>query len=158
MAKTPMSRVVGHLRRVAILQEADRLTDTQLVESFLARAEEAAFEVLVRRYGPMILGVCRRVLRDRHDADDAFQSTFLVFLRKVRSIRKHTSLASWLYGVAHRTALQARRTTARRRAKESQVEDMPQKQVTRDNAIQDMLPLLDQELSRLPDKYQNVAP
>ncbi len=149
-----MSRVVGYLRRVALLQEADRLTDAQLLESFLVGQEEAAFEALVRRHGPMILGVCRRVLHDPHDAEDAFQATFLVLLRKAAGIGKRELLANWLYGVAHRTALQARKSTARRRAKERQVEAMAQKQVTADDAIRDMLPLLDKELSRLPDKYR----
>jgi len=154
MATPPMSRVVRHLRRVAFLQEGERLKDEQLLESFLVRREDAAFEALVRRHGPMILGVCRRVLQDRHDAEDAFQATFLIFLRKAQDIAKRKSLASWLYEVAHRTALHARKSAARRRAKERQVEAMAQKQVTRDDAIQDMLPLLDQELSRLPDKYR----
>jgi RNA polymerase sigma factor (sigma-70 family) len=154
MATTPMSRVVGHLRRVALLQEADRLTDSQLLESFLIGQEDTAFEALVRRHGPMILGVCRRVLNDRHDAEDAFQATFLVLLRKAASIGKRELVANWLHGVAYRTALKARKATVRRRAKERQVEDMPQKQVAREDAIQDMLPLLDQELTRLPDKYR----
>jgi len=154
MATTPMSRVVSHLRRVALLREADRLTDAQLLEFFLVRGEDAAFEALVRRHGPMIFGVCRRVLHDRHDAEDAFQATFLVLLRKAAGISKRGLLANWLYGVAHRTALKAHRSSARRRAKERQVEAMAQKQVTRDDAIQDMLPLLDQELTRLPDKYR----
>jgi RNA polymerase sigma factor (sigma-70 family) len=154
MATTPMSRVVGHLRRAALLQEADRLTDAHLLESFLVGQEDAAFEALVRRHGPMILGVCRRVLHNRHDAEDAFQATFLVLLRKAASIGKRELLVNWLFGVAHRTALQARKATARRRVKERQVPDMARKQVTRDDAIQDMLPLLDQELSRLPDKYR----
>jgi RNA polymerase sigma factor (sigma-70 family) len=153
MASTPMSRIIGHLRKAAVLQEGDRLTDAQLLESFLVGGEEVAFEALVRRHGPMILGVCRRVLQDRHDAEDAFQAAFLVFLRKAAAIGKRKSLASWLYGVAHRTALQARKKAAQRRAKERQVE-MAQKQPTGDNAIQDMLPLLDQEMSRLPDKYR----
>jgi len=154
MATPPMSRVVDHLRRVAFLQEGQRLTDEKLLESFLVRREDAAFEALVRRHGPMILGVCRRILQDRHDAEDAFQATFLIFLRKTTAIGKRESLASWLYGVAHRTALQARKCAAKRRAKERQVADMSRKQITGDDAIQDMLPLLDQELSRLPDKYR----
>jgi RNA polymerase sigma factor (sigma-70 family) len=154
MATTPMSRVVGHLRKVALLQEADRLTDAQLLESFLLHGEEASFEALVRRHGPMILGVCRRVLHDRHDSEDAFQATFLVLLRKASSIGKRELLVNWLYGVAYRTALKARNATTRRRVKERQVRDMAQKQITTDGAIQDLLPLLDQELSRLPDKYR----
>jgi RNA polymerase sigma factor (sigma-70 family) len=153
MASTPMGRIVGHLRKVAVLHEGDRLTDAQLLESFLVGGEEVAFEALVRRHGPMILGVCRRVLQDRHDAEDAFQAAFLVFLRKAAAIGKRKSLASWLYGVAHRTALQARKKAAQRRAKERQAE-MAQKHAAGDNPIQDMLPLLDQEMSRLPDKYR----
>src|SRR2546428_7265206 len=117
------------LRRVFLAPPCTGLTDGELLEAFVARRDGAYFEAIVRRYGPMILGVCRRVLRDRHDAEDAFQATFLVFLRKVRAIRKRMSLASWLYGVAHRTALQSREATARRRAKARQVEDMPHKQV-----------------------------
>lgn len=149
-----LSRVVGHLRRVTLLHEADRLTDAQLVHAFLARREDAAFEALVRRHGPMILGVCSRLLHDRHDAEDAFQATFLVFLRKARTIRKPKSLASWLYGVARRTALEARKKAAQRRARERQVQEMAQKQVAGDNALQHLLPLLDHEMSRLPDKYR----
>ena len=154
MTTSPLSRVVSHLRRVALLQAADRLSDAQLLESFLVGQEDAAFEALVRRHGPMILGVCRRVLHDRHDAEDAFQATFLVLLRNARQIGKRASLASWLYGVANRTALQARKRDARRSAKERQVVDMAQKQVGADDGIQGMLPFLDQELSRLPDKYR----
>src|ERR1700692_957981 len=130
MASTPLSRVVGHLRRIALLQKADRLTDAQLLESFLLHREEAAFEALVRRHGPMVLGVCRRVLHDRHDAEDAFQATFIVLIRRAGSIGKRQLLANWLHGVAQRIALKARNATARRRAKERQVEDMARKQAT----------------------------
>jgi RNA polymerase sigma factor (sigma-70 family) len=154
MATPPMSRVVGHLRRAAYLQEAAGLRDEQLLESFLVHREDAAFEALLRRHGPMVLGVCRRVLHDRHDAEDAFQATFLVLIRKAASIGKREFLAAWLYRVAHRTALQARKAGARRKAKEKQVGDMAQKQDTGDEAMREMLPLLDQELSRLPDKYR----
>jgi RNA polymerase sigma factor (sigma-70 family) len=154
MATPPMNRVVGHLRRAAYLQETAGLRDEHLLESFLVHREDAAFEALVRRHGPMVLGVCRRILHDRHDAEDAFQATFLVLIRKAASIGKREFLAAWLYRVAHRTALQARKATARRRAKEKQVGDMAQKQDTGDEAMREMLVLLDQELSRLPDKYR----
>jgi len=154
MATSPMSKVVGHLRKIAFLQECAGLNDAQLLETFLVHREEAAFEALVRRHGPMVLGVCRRVLHDRHDAEDAFQATFLVLIRKAAGIGKRELLANWLYGVAHRTALKAHKATARRRARERQVADMAPKQVTQDEAMQEMLPLLDQELSRLPDKYR----
>ena len=116
MASTPMGRVVKHLRRVAFLQEAAGLTDEQLLESFLVRREEAAFEALVRRHGPMVLGVCRRVLHHRDDAEDAFQATFLTLARRAGAVRKQPSLGSWLYKVAHRIALRARgRSVARPR-------------------------------------------
>jgi RNA polymerase sigma factor (sigma-70 family) len=154
MATTPMSRVVGHLRRMAFLQECAGLKDEELLETFLVDREEVAFEALVRRLGPMVLGVCRRVLHDRHDAEDAFQATFLVLIRKAAGIGKRELLANWLYGVAHRTALKARKRAARWRAKERQVQDMVQKHVTGEEAIQEMLPILDQELSRLAHKYR----
>src|SRR5207237_6953546 len=88
------------------------------LDCFLARREEAAFEALVRRHGPMVLGVCRRVLGNHHDAEDAFQATFLVFIRKAGGIRPRDKLANWLYGVAYRAALKARAMNLRRRARE----------------------------------------
>jgi RNA polymerase sigma factor (sigma-70 family) len=152
MAATPMSRIVADLRSVALARAGAELGDAQLLETFLHCQEDAAFEALVRRHGPMVLGVCRRVLRDRHDAEDAFQATFLVLIRKAASLSKRELLANWLYGVAHRTALHACKLAARRRAKERQA-NMAQRPAG-DEAIQDLLPLLDQELSRLPDKYR----
>jgi RNA polymerase sigma factor (sigma-70 family) len=154
MAMAPLSRVIGLLRSAALLKEGADLPDVGLLEAFLARRDEAAFEALVRRHGPMVLGVCRRVLRDRHDAEDAFQATFLVLIRKAAAIGRRELLANWLYGVAQRTALHARKLAAKRKLKEREVADMPPKQVTVDQAIEDMLPVLDQELSRLPDKYR----
>src|SRR4051794_37117283 len=97
------------------------LSDGQVLERFAARRDEAAFEVLVRRHGPMVLGVCRRVLRDRHDADDAFQATFLVLARKAASIAHRELVANWLYAVAHQTARKARALAIRRRMRERQV-------------------------------------
>jgi RNA polymerase sigma factor (sigma-70 family) len=134
------------------LHDADDLTDGQLLDAFLARSEEAAFAALVRRHGPMVFGVCRRVLGNRHDAEDAFQATFLVLLRKASSIRPRQAVGHWLYGVAYRTALRARTALARRRAKERQVAES-----RRENPPQcgeDWRPLLDEELSRLPEKYR----
>src|SRR5205085_888059 len=121
MATPPLSRVVSHLRRVALLQGGAGLSDEKLLECFLAHGENAAFEALVRRHGPMVLAVCRRVLHDRHDAEDAFQATFLILIRKAASIGKREFLANWLYRVAHRTALQTHKSTTKRRAKERQV-------------------------------------
>ena len=101
-----IAEVFRHIRRAAFLS-AD-LTDGQLLECYLTRQEEAAFEALVRRHGPMVLGVCRRVLRNDHDAEDAFQATFLVLLRKASSILPRDRVGNWLYGVAYRTSLKAK--------------------------------------------------
>src|SRR5262245_33939635 len=117
MPASSVNRLVGHLRRAALLQDGGR-TDAQLLEDFLACREEAAFEALVCRYGPMVLGVCRRILGNAHDAEDAFQATFLVLVRKAHTIRPRERVGGWLYGVAYRTALRGRAAAARRRTKE----------------------------------------
>ena len=82
MATPPLSKVVEHLRRVALLDGGAGLSDDQLLETFLVHRENAAFQALVQRHGSMVFGVCRRILHNRHDAEDAFQATFLVFIRK----------------------------------------------------------------------------
>ena len=91
------------------------LSDGQLLDRFVARREEAVFEAIVRRHGPMVWGVCRRVLRDHHDAEDAFQATFLVLARKAASVMPREKLGNWLYGVAYQTAMKARAMRAKRR-------------------------------------------
>jgi len=154
MAASQTSKVIQHLRRTVLLREGAGLTDGQLLEDYISRREEAALAALVRRHGPMVWGVCRRVLRNHHDAEDAFQATFLVLVRKAASIASPELLANWLYGVAHQTALKARATTAKRRARERQVTDMPEPAVTEQGLWHDLQPLLDQELSRLPEKYR----
>src|SRR5262245_8712146 len=100
------------IRRIA--QRDDDATDRQLLERFTAARDEAAFTALVERHGPMVLGVCRRVLRHAHDAEDAFQAAFLVLARKAGSLRRPEALGNWLYGVAYRTALEARTRAVRR--------------------------------------------
>src|SRR5262245_64480279 len=124
MATGQLDCVVRHLRWIARRPDLGSLSDGQLLERFVAHQDEAAFEALVRRFGPMVLGVCRRVLRDRHDAEDAFQATFLVLLRKARSLARPELVGNWLYGVACYTAQNARASRARRRAAERQVQDM----------------------------------
>ena len=126
MATSQMSKVVSHLRRTVLLRDGAGLTDGQLLEEYVSRRDEEALAALVRRHGPMVWGVCRRVLWNHHDAEDALQATFLVLVRKAASITSRELLANWLYGVAHQTALKARATAARRRAREKQVTEMPE--------------------------------
>src|SRR5262245_41751490 len=149
-----MSEVVLRLRQ-AVLREGGR-TDRELLEDWLGRREEAALTALVRRHGPMVWGVCRRVLANHHDAEDAFQATFLVLVRKAASIVPREMLANWLYGVAHQTALKARATAAKRKGRERQVPEMPEPAASEQDLWRDLQPLLDEELSRLPDKFRVV--
>jgi RNA polymerase sigma factor (sigma-70 family) len=154
MARNPIHPVLRHLRRVACEHgRADR-TDGQLLEAFVQRREEAAFEALVQRHGPMVLGVCHRVLRHAHDAEDAFQATFLVLMRKAAAIAPRERVGNWLYGVAYRTALEARRAAAKRRAREREVPPRPPPEAPPADYGAELHALLDQELSRLPDKYR----
>jgi RNA polymerase sigma factor (sigma-70 family) len=131
------------------------LTDGQLLGRFIATRDETSFAALVRRHGPMVLGVCCRVLHDFHDAEDAFQATFLVLARRAASVAKRESVGCWLYGTAYRTAMEARTMSARRRARERPVQDMPHPAVIPAEA-QDWRPLLDRELSLLPEKYRSA--
>lgn len=128
------------------------LSDEQLIERFLATKDSAAFEALVMRHGPMVWGVCRRMLGDHHDAQDAFQATFLVLARKAASVSPRGLVGNWLYGVACRTALKAKGMRARRRSRERTVAEMPEPESPR--PIDDRLPLIDLELARLPQKYR----
>src|SRR5881398_378244 len=98
MAAGQLTRVIDHLRGVN--PDATGLADGDLLNRYVRHRDEAAFEALVRRHGPMVMGVCRRVLRHAHDAEDAFQATFLVLARKAAAITQRDLLANWLYGVA----------------------------------------------------------
>jgi len=142
--------VIEHIRRVV----GDGLRDGELLGRYVDRRDEAALAALVNRHGPMVWGVCRRHL-SHHDAEDAFQATFIVLVRKASSIVQREAVGNWLYGVAHQTALQARRSAARRRAREVQVTEMPDAEAPQERWA-DLQPLLDEELSRLPDHYRTV--
>src|SRR5665213_1301485 len=148
-----MNKVIQHIHRIARLQAAGERTDGQLLESFVRRREEAALEVLVRRHGPMVWGVCRRILHNHQDAKNALQATLLFLVHKAATVKPREMVGNWLYGVAHQTALKARATRAKRRTRERQVVDMPEPAVTEPGLWRDLQPVLDQELSRLPDKY-----
>jgi RNA polymerase sigma factor (sigma-70 family) len=149
-----MTEFLHQVRRTVLVHDGAALTDGQLLACFVERREQAALAGLVRRHGPMVWGVCRRLLRHHQDAEDAFQATFLVLVRKAASVRPRERVANWLYGVACTTAHRARVANARRRSKERQVPDMPEPAAPEPAAWRDMRPLLDDELRLLPDKYR----
>src|SRR4030095_4460909 len=122
---------------------------------FIAQKDEVAFEALVRRHGAMVLGVCRRVTGHAHDAEDAFQAACLVLARKAAAVRPRELLGNWLYGVAWRSALEARTKAARRHAREQPFYDMPDPN-PRSTDHRDVCAVLDQELGKLPDKYRSA--
>ena len=108
MQTSPLMNVMGRLRQLAGTGCATDVSDADLLERFRSEREETAFALLMQRHGPMVLGVCRRLLGDAHEAEDAFQAAFLVLVRDAGAIRKQASLASWLHGVAYRLAAKAR--------------------------------------------------
>jgi RNA polymerase sigma factor (sigma-70 family) len=131
------------------------LSDAELLDRFLGLRDASAFEALVARHGPMILSVCRGVLRDPADAEDAFQATFLILVKKAHTIRGGQALGGWLYQVAHRVAVQANVVAARRRAHEREVGQMTAASATSGpGAPDDLLPALHEEIARLPEKYR----
>src|SRR5712671_2003738 len=138
MATNQLRRVIQTLRQATLPHEEAGLTDGQLLQSYVRSREEAAFAALVRRHGPMVWGVCRRVVGHHQDAEDAFQATFLVLVRKAASIVPREMVANWLHGVARRTALKARATAARRKGRERQVADMPEPAVTKQELRNDL--------------------
>jgi RNA polymerase sigma factor (sigma-70 family) len=122
MSDARVDTVLQHVRKLVAAHQLKGLVDQCLLQRFADEGDAAAFEVLVRRHGPMVLRVCRQVLRNAQDAEDVFQATFLVLARKAAGIRKQASVASWLHGVAYRLAMQARKATARQRTREQLAE------------------------------------
>ncbi|SIO38841.1 RNA polymerase sigma-70 factor, ECF subfamily [Singulisphaera sp. GP187] len=136
-------------------------SDVRLLERFVAHRDEAAFSALVTRHGPMVLGVCRRLLRDSNDVDDAFQAVFLVLVRRSGSLRDGDRLASWLYGVAYRVSLRARANTAQRLGRERPAIGVEALAIVpapdRDQERRELLAVLDEEVTRLPDPSRAVV-
>jgi RNA polymerase sigma factor (sigma-70 family) len=154
MAGGTPGEAVRRLRRVVCPRGGT--TDAELVEGFLARRDEACFEALVRRHGPMVFGVCRRLTGDHHLAEDAFQAVFLLLARKAAAIAPAGHVGNWLYGVAYRTALRARRVAARRLARERPVGELPQPPVEPSEGTE-LGVLVAREVDRLPDRYRVVV-
>src|SRR5262249_60111640 len=147
MAERKLSAVVQYLRRVAKASSDDSSTDKELLASFVAERDEAAFAAIVERHGRLVWGVCRRMLGDTPDAEDVFQATFLVLIRKAASVRWQSSLAGWLFEVASRLAKETKTKAVRRRFHERQSLTYA-RTVASESSIQELALLLDSELRR----------
>ena len=152
MAKAPLDVVLSHIRKIVDAEA----TDEQLVERFAHGHEELAFATLLRRHGPMVLGVSQGILRQLEDAEDVFQATFLLLARKAGSIRKRESVASWLHGVAYRLAVRAKVQRAFRNAREREASTMRKAGPSVEEAWRELRPLLDEEMEKLPEKYRTA--
>jgi RNA polymerase sigma factor (sigma-70 family) len=155
MAGKTITDVVLDQGRAERLRSALIMTDAQLLERFAVQREESAFEALLHRHGPLVFGVCLRLLCNPHDAEDAFQATFLILARKAGSIGRPALLGNWLYGVAHRVAARARKTSLRRHMRETTDADLATIPNGEPPGEPDFAPLLHEELQRLPDKYRS---
>lgn len=156
MASPHLRTLIQHLRRSVSPQGDTSLTDAQLLQRWVRQRDEAAFEVLLWRHGPMVLSVCRRMLRDSHDVEDAFQAAFLTLVRKGASIRRPQALAGWLYRVAYRIALRLRSESAERtRREQSDIETLTSFR-GEERAADDLREVLDEEIDALPERYRQA--
>ena len=154
MATEQLHTLLRQLRRLAVSRESSGLSDVQLLERFVATRDEAAFEVLVWRHGPLVLSMCRRVLRHEQDAEDSFQATFLALARKASSIGKRQALASWLYTVAFRIALQAKRGRQKRCTRDRITAGPPTNGLVNEIIARDVANRVDEEVNRLSERYR----
>jgi RNA polymerase sigma factor (sigma-70 family) len=154
MSAGQLDRLVRDLRHLLGPASTAEPTDRQLLERFTSGRDEDAFRALVWRHGPLVLGVCRRVLRHEQDAEDAFQATFLVLAQKAASVRWHESIGHWLHETAQRTARKLRAASARRRDRERQARRMDTPAETPGGTWQELCAVLDEELCRLPTPYR----
>lgn len=147
--------ILWYLRSLAATQEGGQSSDSDLLERFSLRQDQAAFELLLARHGPMVWGVCRCLLADVHAAEDAFQATFLILVRKARSIGRRNLLGNWLYGVAHRVAVRARVQALRRQTRECDGVHLAPARTSGNGTQADVARILHEELNRLPDRYRS---
>jgi RNA polymerase sigma factor (sigma-70 family) len=157
MADGQLGAVLRHLASQGAAREGERLTDGELLRQLDGPGAEGAFTILVRRHGPMVLGTCRRALRDAHEAEDAFQATFLVLFRRARHLDRRGSLAGWLHTVALRAAHKARSAALRRRRREGLAVKRPRSGPAAEANGEDLRPVLDEELKRLPERLREPA-
>jgi RNA polymerase sigma factor (sigma-70 family) len=152
MARESLQTVVRHLHRLTAAPGSAGLTDGQLLERWVRQRDEAAFELLAWRHGPLVLGTCRRLLSRAEDVEDAFQATFLALVRKAASIGRRESVAAWLYRVAYRVALAARARA--RRGTPAAHREPARPDPAEDAAAHELRLVLDEEVARLPEKYR----
>ena len=154
MASRLLPGVLHYVRALAGAARGGERRDAELLDQFLTRRDEAAFAGLLERHGPLVFGVCRQILGDCHDAEDAFQATFLVLARKAAYVRRHQSVAAWLHRVAVNISRTARRSSARRRAHEKEAVLMAPTTPAADEAVRDWQPILHEEVDLLPENYR----
>jgi RNA polymerase sigma factor (sigma-70 family) len=152
-----MNQVSQRILRLAFQWDGGDLTDAQLLDLFLSRHDERAFEALIYRHGPMVMGVCRRTLGCVEDAEDAFQATFLVLVRRARSIKPRGMVGNWLHGVAYRTAMKAKVMRVRRVARERRAREMARPDARQEEVWEQLSPLIDKELNGLPEYYRSAV-
>ena len=151
MAGGPLTQWVRDLHQRG---DTDRLPDVELLRRFVSDGSEDAFSAIVRRHGPLVLSLCQQLLPDAHDAEDAFQATFVVLVRKASSIARGELLANWLYGVAQRVAMRARLTASRRRSRETPVAELADPRTPLEPGVREIWTALHDEIARLPTKYR----
>src|SRR5262245_48294968 len=154
MSSAQVGAVLRHIRQLAAAREDHELPDHQLLERFAAQRDDAAFAALLKRHGPMVLGVCRSVLHDLHDAEDAFQAAFLLLAQKAGSIHRREAVSAWLYRVAYHLAVRARASAARRRVLEKRAVTMPPADPVLDLSLREVRAMLLEELEALPEQYR----
>jgi RNA polymerase sigma factor (sigma-70 family) len=154
MFGAPTNPIQRFIARISASRATGDDPDRQLLERFVSERDPCAFEAIVERHGPLVLSVCTRVLGGVHDAEDAFQATFLVLVRKAGSIRAPGSLGPWLYGVAYRTALKAKAHVLKRQKLEKPLVDVAAPAVRDNEILDDLRAVLDEEVNCLPAKYR----
>jgi RNA polymerase sigma factor (sigma-70 family) len=150
----PPAAILRHLCHLAAGQAATEYTDAELLQRFVAGREEAAFAALLQRHGRLVWAVCRHVLHQEQDVEDAFQATFLLLARKPGSIRKGTAISGFLHGAAYRIAMTTRRSSLRRRGYERRAESRSPEEPAAAAALRELQALLDDEVQRLPENYR----
>ncbi|MBL8823318.1 MAG: sigma-70 family RNA polymerase sigma factor [Planctomycetia bacterium] len=145
---------LGHVLKSAQLSKLAQTSDRELLQQFARQRSEAAFEELIRRHGPLVWGVCQRMLSHRQDSEDAFQAVWLVLARKANGMSSPQHLAAWLFGVARHASLNVRKVRSRRARREIPRDDTMELPDLRPASLNDIRPVVDEELARLPTKYQ----